>query len=256
MFQPRSPAGIRFRLLQYFIAMLSGAALISCSNDEGLGGTGSISGTITEHFYNDDFSSLIHQDASVDEEVFILFGDGQAPGDRVWTGFSGEFRFDYLYPGTYHIYYRSQDSTEMPDDQWSPLVDVELGDGDRVDLGELAKFSTLDYDDGAAVIGGVVKKIKYAKGSVWPNMVKEYEDFAHDHEVYLVYGNHGSYDERVRTRYDGRFEFRHLIPGDYLVFLYSEDVTGATEHVVLKFEVTITEFDQVVDLEEITVEAL
>ncbi|MCK4750627.1 MAG: hypothetical protein KAT15_26395, partial [Bacteroidales bacterium] len=64
------------------------------------------------------------------------------------------------------------------------------------------------------------------------------------------------YDERVRTQHDGYFEFSGLIPGDYLIVLYSEDVTRVVEHEVLQYEVTISEFDQVVDLGEITIEEL
>jgi hypothetical protein len=234
----------------------TGLMLPSCENSEGLGGTGSISGTITERFYNDDFSDFLYQAAAVDEEVFIVFGEDDLVGERVNTGVTGEFRFNYLYPGRYYIYYRTDDSTAIPDDGWSEKLEVDLDRGGDVDLGELVKINTLNYDDGAAVIRGVVKKIKYDKDSYWPNLVVEYIDYAHEQEVYLTYGDHEFYDERVRTQYDGSFEFRKLIPGDYLVFLYSEDVTRVTEHVVLKYEVTITEFDQVVDLDEITIEAI
>ena len=55
---------------------------------------------------------------------------------------------------------------------------------------------------------------------------------------------------------DGTFEFRHLIPGKYRVFLYSDDVTRETEHVVQEYEVTITELDQVADLGEIIIEQI
>ena len=56
------------------ILLLLTMLLPSCEKTEGRGGTGSISGTLTEHFYNDDFSSLIMQKPAVDEEIFILFG--------------------------------------------------------------------------------------------------------------------------------------------------------------------------------------
>lgn len=234
-----------------FAVLLLAAILVSCSNDEGFGGTGSISGSVTEYFYNDDFSDLIYQQPAVDEEVFILFGDEENTGERVTTGPTGEFRFDFLYGGTYHIYFRSEDSTEIPDDGWSKIIDMELENGEDRDLGELVKMSTLDYDDGDATITGMVKVIKYEEGST---ILVEYVDFAREHEVYLVYGDHVQFDERVRTGHDGRFAFSGLIPGDYLVFLYSEDPTGNAERVVLKQQVTITGLDQAVDLGEITIE--
>jgi hypothetical protein len=102
----------------------------------------------------------------------------------------------------------------------------------------------------------VVKLINYVDESVWPNLVIEFTDFAHEHEVYLVYEDRVFYEDRVRTGHDGTFEFRNLIPGSYRVFLFSEDVTGAVEHVVLEYEAEITDLQQVVDLGEITIEEL
>jgi hypothetical protein len=250
MFNGRPLAQPHWGLSVSLLAGLFAALFTSCGNDEGLGGTGSISGTITEYFYNDDFSSLIYQDTPVDEEVFILFGEDKVVGDRVRTGITGEFRFNYLYPGTYYIYYRSLDSTEVLDDGWSETEKVELGSGEEKQLGELVKLSTLDYDEGAAAISGV----KYTDGSWWPNLVVEYMDFAYEQEIYLTYGDHPFYDERIRTQHDGSFRFSHLIPGNYLVFLYSEDVTRRKKFVALKYQVTITELDQVVDLGEITID--
>ena len=239
----------------FILPALFALICVSCDKGEGLGGKGSISGIIMEQFYNDDFSELITTAPAVDEEVFILFGSDKTPGDRVNTGTSGEFRFDYLYPGSYQIYYRSQDTSTIYEDEWN-TIRLSLEAGENIELGLLEKNSVLDFDDGAAVISGTVKKIKYDKDSRWPNLVIEYSDFAHEHEVYITYGNHTFYDERVRTQDDGRFEFRNLIPGKYRIFLYSEDVTKVTEHVVLEYEVTITEFDQELDLGEITVEAI
>lgn len=230
--------------------------LPSCEKDEGQGGSGSISGTIVEQFYNDDYSALIYQKPAVDEDVFVLYGDENTLGDRTITGVTGEFRFDFLYPGHYNIYFLTRDSTTVLDENQVRMFEVNLERGEKVDLGTLEKLSTLDYNDGSAVIKGVVKVINYVNESSWPNLIVEYIDFAHEHEVYLTYGNHSFYDKRVRTQYNGYFEYDNLIPGDYLIFLYSEDVTKRTKHVVLKYEVTITEFDQVVDLGEITIEKL
>lgn len=238
-------------LLPALIGFLS----VSCEKSEGLGGSGSIAGVIIEQFYNDDYSEIVGSEPAVDEEIFILFGNDKAPGERVNTGTSGDFRFDYLYPGSYQIYYRSEDTSTVFEDEWH-TIELSLEAGEEVDLGQLEKNTRLDYDDGTAVISGTVKKRKYDNDSRWPNLVIEYEDFAHEHEVYLTYGNHTFYDERVRTQDDGRFEFRNLIPGDYRIFLYSEDVTKVTEHVIKEYEVTITEFDQVIELDEITIEAI
>ena len=199
---------------------------------------------------------MIYIKPSVDEEVFLLYGEDNVLGDRVFTGITGDFRFDYLFPGRYYFYYLSNDSISKYNEEQEKLFLVKLDRGEDADLGDIVKLSTLDFDDGAAVIKGVVRVINYVDESRWPNMVVEDIAFAHEQEVYLTYGNHSFTDERVRTQHNGTFEFRNLITGDYLIFLYSEDVTRVTEHVVLKFEVTIDEIDQVVDLGVITIEEL
>ncbi len=250
----RAKASFGLRYVICFTLLLS--ALISCEKQEGTGGTGSISGTILECYYNTDYSDLILKQPAVDEEVFMLYGEDNVLGDRVFTGINGDFRFDYLYPGRYYIYYKSADSTSFMEGEKEKIYLIDLERGEKKELGDLEKLTVLDYDEGGALIKGVVKVIDYVDESSWPNLVIDHIDFAQEQEIYLTYNHHAFYDDRIRTQYDGYFEFSHLIPGDYMIFLYSEDVTRATERVVLKFEVTISEFDQVVDLGEITIEKL
>ena len=133
---------------------------------------------------------------------------------------------------------------------------VDLERGEDLDLGTLEKSNILEFDEGRGVISGVVIKTKYVNESRWPNLVVEYVDFAHEHEVYLTYGDHDFYDVRVRTQDDGYFEFDGLIPGNYTIFLYSEDVTRVTEHVVLRYEVELQDMDARHDLGEINIEAI
>jgi hypothetical protein len=229
---------------------------VSCEKSEGLGGTGSISGTLTEQFFNDDYSLLIHEQAAVDEEIFIVFGDDQALGGRVRTNHNGQFMFKYLYPGEYEVYYSSGDSASVLGLDAERTMPVNLDKGEDRDMGELVKLTTLDFDDGTAMIKGRVKVIDYVDASSWPNLVIEKTYYATEQEIYLTYGDHTYYDERIRSQFDGSFEFRELIPGDYLVFLYSDDVEGESDKVALKFEVNITGFEQVVDLGEIVIEKL
>jgi hypothetical protein len=49
---------------------------------------------------------------------------------------------------------------------------------------------------------------------------------APDVDVYIVYGDHVSPDDRIWTNYKGEFEFRNLRAGDYTVYVYSRDTTG------------------------------
>jgi len=229
---------------------------LSCEKSEGLGGTGSIAGTISEQFYNDDYSLLIHERPAVDEEVFIVFGNKEELGSRVRTNDLGQFRFKYLYPGNYRVFFISDDSTAVLDMEVEKLFEVKLDNGEELDLGKLEKLTTLDFDDGTAMIRGVVKVIDYVDLSSWPDLVIEKTYYATEQEVYLTYNNHSFYDERIRTQSGGVFEFGGLIPGKYLVFLYSDDVTGESDKVTLEFEVTIDDLEQVIDLGEITIEKL
>ena len=229
---------------------------LSCKKSEGLGGTGSISGTLNEQFYNDDFSLLIYEKPAVDEEIFIVYGNNEDLGNRVRTNDQGQFMFKYLYPGNYRVYYLSRDSTSALDMDNEKVYELELEKGDDFKLGELEKLSTLDFDDGAAMIKGVVKVIDYVDTSTWPNLVIDKTYYATEQEIYLTYNNHTFYDERIRTQSGGVFEFRGLIPGKYLVFLYSDDITGESDKVTLEFELSINDLEQVFDLGEIVIDKL
>lgn len=46
---------------------------------------------------------------------------------------------------------------------------------------------------------------------------------AADEDVYIIYGDRVGPDDRVQTNYDGEFAFYGLRPGDYTVYVYSED---------------------------------
>jgi hypothetical protein len=240
-------------LLLFFILA---SASLSCEKSEGLGGTGSIAGTVTEQFYNDDFSLLIYEQPAVDEEIYIVYGDKRELGDRIRTNHLGQFRFNYLYPGNYQVYFISADSTSLLNMDMEKLYEVELERGEERNLGTLEKLNTLDFDEGSAMIKGVVKVIEYVEGSSWPNLVVKRTYYAVEQEIYLTYNNHSFYDERIRTQTGGAFEFGGLIPGNYMVFLYSDDVTGESDKVTVKFEATINDMDQVVDLGEIIIEKL
>ena len=50
---------------------------------------------------------------------------------------------------------------------------------------------------------------------------------APDEDVYIVYGDHISPDDKVVTNYDGEFEFLSLREGAYTVYVYSKDTLGA-----------------------------
>lgn len=98
------------------------------------------------------------------------------------------------------------------------------------------------------------------KGFVW---LKDYngnfnslllETEAFDQYVYIQYGDDINYGDRIKTNYEGKFEFKYLRPGKYTVYTYSKDpedkdnINPEEMMVVLK-EVEITEKKQVVELD-------
>lgn len=227
-----------------------------CVNEEGEGGTSSISGTLVTQYYNDDYSLMIKEEPAVDEKVFILYGDKSFVGDDVDASNDGSFRFSWLQRGDYTVYYESEDSLTAEREEHAISHQVSIDKGEQHDMGKLIRFETLDFDDGSGVIKGVVKVVNYKNSSSWPNLEVKDITYAQEQEVYLVYGNHLYYDERIRTGYDGYFEFRELIPGDYTVYVYSEDVTGGTQDIAVTRQATVEEEGDTVDVGEMMIEQL
>jgi hypothetical protein len=81
---------------------------------------------------------------------------------------------------------------------------------------------------------------------------------AADEDVYIVYGNHVSPDDKVQTNYDGEFEFLYLRPGKYTVYGYSMDTNAVAvpwdeSHMTVLQELEITEGNQSVVASDMTI---
>lgn len=62
-----------------------------------------------------------------------------------------------------------------------------------------------------------------------------------DEYVYLTAAGRSGYLERIRTSYNGTFEFNNLNPGDYVVYAYSKDTTGSSlNDIAVQLPVSIT----------------
>lgn len=228
----------------------------SCSQDEGFGGNSNIKGTIIEQFYNDDYSLLLAEKPAKDEDVFLHFGNASTFGEKISTSLGGDFNFMNLWPGDYSLYYYQPDSNnpELGDEE--VLFDIKLSKGETYELGNLYLKRVLEWNEGTAAIEGKVMLTNYKNSSEWPNLIVKDISPAQDYEVFLVYENHPVFDERIRTHYDGTFRFNNLILGKYTIYVYSEDVTGATEKKVVLQKVTIENENQVIPLETMQIEKL
>ncbi|MEN9332877.1 MAG: hypothetical protein RLY35_57 [Bacteroidota bacterium] len=102
-------------------------------------------------------------------------------------------------------------------------------------------------DGGLASISGVInKEVRVVLSN--PASAMEESFPAVDQEVYIVYGDHTSPDDKVVTNYEGKFEFKGLRKGDYTIYTYSLDTAGtaaaAQSPMAVKVNVKITERTQ------------
>ncbi len=104
---------------------------------------------------------------------------------------------------------------------------------------------------GEAKITGFVNVKKY--NATFTQYIGEFP--GKDLYVYIVFGNHSGYDKRIKTDYQGRFEFANLYKGDYTVYLYSRDstLTDLSGIVPVTHQVILEKYKSVVDLDTITV---
>ncbi len=265
---------LKNRYINGMVGILFLAFLVSCERDEGFGGTSSISGKIMMREYSLDQSILLQESVAADQTVYILFGGRPYIGDDVETTYEGRFSFNFLTPGDYEVYYYSDDSTAGSTHQEVAYsVVTSLANKQDLDLGTLYTYRYRDFDDGGATIRGRVMMINYRNSAIPPLTDADIKDIvpAQDLEVYLKYGDKEGYDVRVRTDYEGYFQFNSLIKGDYRIYVFSEHLVGGrydgvTEGVirypqsqgsfdlVLYQDVEISNYDQEITLEDFTAE--
>lgn len=94
-------------------------------------------------------------------------------------------------------------------------------------MGLLLTLSACNKEPGngglASVRGRLMKEVRL----VLSNPETAVQTFpAPDEDVWIIYGENISPDDRERTNFDGEFEIRFLRPGDYTLYVYSRDTTG------------------------------
>ncbi len=99
------------------------------------------------------------------------------------------------------------------------------------------------------------------KGSIWVEdwnatfTVLEAEYSALNEDVYIIYGNHISYDDKTTTNYKGEFEFKYLRQGNYKIYVYSKDKTmqSASGIIGITKDVNISEDGKAINVDKITI---
>ncbi|MBL1278992.1 MAG: hypothetical protein COA33_001875 [Fluviicola sp.] len=84
------------------------------------------------------------------------------------------------------------------------------------------------------------------------NLLTEYDIAKED--VYIIYGNESStFDDRVKTSFDGSFKFEYLETGNYQIFVYEKDVTSPSGKAVVLVDSQISKKKSTVDIGTITI---
>ena len=243
--------------IKLFLAGMFVINLLSCTKDEGVGGNATIRGKVIVRNYNDDFSILLSEHSASEEDVYIIYGNDKTFGDQVETNYDGTFEFNYLLPGDYSVFIYSEDTSSnlLYDTVAVKNITISKKD-DVVEAGTLAKINILDFDEGNSSISGRVYLVNYDKSTICTQYPVSDTSYAQEQEVYIVYGSHEYYDDRIRTHYDGTFKFDNLIKGIYKVYTYSEDITGATQMIPVIRQVEITAENQDIVVNDIYIEKI
>jgi len=80
---------------------------------------------------------------------------------------------------------------------------------------------------------------------------------AADEDVFIIYGDHVSPDDRVQTNYNGEYEFLYLRPGKYTVYAFSADTNSVAvpwdeDHMTVLQELEITDGEQTIVAADMT----
>jgi hypothetical protein len=84
--------------------------------------------------------------------------------------------------------------------------------------------------------------------------VLEEEYYGPDIWVYIIYGDDRDYGDRIRTNYDGTYEFKYLRAGTYHIYAYSKDSTMLTNaDIAVVKDVTLENKKQDIEIQDIVI---
>lgn len=161
---------------------------------------------------------------SAKEDVYIVYGDKPIYGDKMETGPDGFYQFKYLAKGTYKVFAY----TSFSSGQKSAVAEtVTVGTGETKNAGDIYIHTGKSLDK--SYIKGVVKVQYYNK--TYPN--RPYT-LGNDIRVYIQRKGAAYQFNELRTGFDGSFVFQELEPGDYEVFVLTEEKLYSTLRPVKK----------------------
>ena len=232
------------------IASVLGLAtlLCACGATEGEGGRTTVVGQVYYKLQDKNGNALGREEARA-EDVYIIYGDNERYDDDVNTHSNGQYQFRYLFKGNYTIFGYS-DCPNCDSGVEPTAIEVELS-GKKEDFvaPDLELTKVLAPDDGTASISGRVLVREY---NTTGELVAEY--YGADREVFILYGDEQTPFERVITGAEGYYEFPNLIPGDYVVYAFSDCNNCPGEITPSEIEASIASKGAATTIEDILVE--
>lgn len=211
--------------------------LFSCTKQEGEGGLASIEGVVMVQNVNPLLEKVGNLYKATDEKVFISYGNNVFVDNDVSTSPDGKFIFSYLTPGDYSIFVYSDDTTVYNSSE-NMVVKNQIHIKDKKEKAKLDTviiYKFVDYNDGIAIVSGVINQIEYFDGTT----IKKDTISAQNEDVFLQFADNSKILERARTSFDGSYSFSDLIPGNYKIFVLSDD-PFAVEKLVLTSTFVVT----------------
>lgn len=121
--------------------------LVACSKYPGEGGRASISGTVMveDRLVLTNPATVLDTYLGSDEDVFLIYGDGLTPDDRILAGPDGRFSFPNLRKGNYTLFVYSKDTTGLDgvNPNRMPIsFDIEITERkEEIDLGDITIYT-------------------------------------------------------------------------------------------------------------------
>jgi len=114
-------------------------------------------------------------------------------------------------------------------------------------LGNLLLLCACDKTPGYGGNCGITGTVKIRKYNSNYSVLREEANYANA-DVYIVFEDGKGYGDKVKTSYDGTFNFNHLVPGNYKLFVYSNDTTLlTTDQVPITIPVKISKNKELVN---------
>ncbi|MFT7613062.1 MAG: hypothetical protein ACI9J3_002030 [Parvicellaceae bacterium] len=77
--------------------------LAGCAKEAGVGGKATVTGVIEQDVYN--ITGFLHTIGAQNQDIFLTYGvDDQYVDDKLETGYTGDFKIEYLRPGDYTVF--------------------------------------------------------------------------------------------------------------------------------------------------------